>query len=157
MTGRPKKKDSKKRAAATGVTSLMKELWQAAVTLRGSIEPADYKRYVLPIIFLRFLSLRFERRRKELESLIRDRGSDYYTTNAKKARSILGDADEYRSHGAFIIPEKARWEYLRANAQSDKIKVLLDDALESLERAYPGNCGVFFHASLPAPTSIGKA
>jgi type I restriction-modification system DNA methylase subunit len=36
----------------------MKELWEAAVALRGNIEPADYKRYVLPIIFLRFLSLR---------------------------------------------------------------------------------------------------
>jgi type I restriction enzyme M protein len=42
---------------------LVKELWQAAVSLRGSIEPADYKRFVLPIIFLRFLSLQHERRR----------------------------------------------------------------------------------------------
>jgi type I restriction enzyme M protein len=42
---------------------LGKELWQAAVTLRGSIEPAEYKRYVLPLIFLRFLSLRHEHRR----------------------------------------------------------------------------------------------
>ena len=41
------------------ITDVLKELWQAAVNLRGSIEPADYKRYVLPIIFLRFLSLRF--------------------------------------------------------------------------------------------------
>jgi type I restriction enzyme M protein len=39
---------------------LVKELWQAAVTLRGSIEPAEYKRVVLPIIFLRFLSLQQE-------------------------------------------------------------------------------------------------
>ena len=43
----------------------------------GSIEPADYKRYVLPIIFLRFLSLRYERRRAELEKLIADPKSDY--------------------------------------------------------------------------------
>ena len=55
-----------------GLMQLVKELWQAAVTLRGSIEPADYKRYVLPIIFLRFLSLRYERRRAELERLIAD-------------------------------------------------------------------------------------
>ena len=37
-----------------GISDLIKELWQAAVNLRGSIEPADYKRYVLPLIFLRF-------------------------------------------------------------------------------------------------------
>jgi type I restriction enzyme M protein len=42
---------------------LIKELWQAAVTLRGSIEPAEYKRFVLPLIFLRFLSLASERHR----------------------------------------------------------------------------------------------
>ena len=56
---------------------LIKELWQAAVNLRGSIEPADYKRYVLPIIFLRFLSLRYEKRRDELESLVKEPGSGY--------------------------------------------------------------------------------
>ncbi len=42
---------------------MVQELWQAAVTLRGSIEPAEYKRFVLPIIILRFLSLASERRR----------------------------------------------------------------------------------------------
>ena len=46
-----------------GAMELVKELWQAAVMLRGSIEPAEYKRFVLPIIFLRFLSLRHEHRR----------------------------------------------------------------------------------------------
>lgn len=45
-----------------GIKELMKELWEAAVQLRGNIEPSDYKRYVLPIIFLRFLSLRYETR-----------------------------------------------------------------------------------------------
>ncbi len=45
------------------MVELGRELWQAAVTLRGSIEPAEYKRFVLPIIFLRFLSLRSEHRR----------------------------------------------------------------------------------------------
>ena len=28
--------------------ALVRELWQAAVNLRGLVEPADYKRYVLP-------------------------------------------------------------------------------------------------------------
>jgi type I restriction-modification system DNA methylase subunit len=37
-----------------GLAELLKELWNAAVALRGSIEPSDYKRYVLPLIFLRF-------------------------------------------------------------------------------------------------------
>ena len=115
-----------------GVVALTKELFQAAITLRGSVEPADYKRYVLPIIFLRFLSLRYDRRRAELEALIADKKSDYF--GDKKA---IHDPDEYRRVGAFVIPEAARWENLRKAAQADDIKVKLDDVLESLETQYP--------------------
>ena len=115
-----------------GVVALTKELFQAAITLRGSVEPADYKRYVLPIIFLRFLSLRYDRRRAELEALVADKKSDYF--GDKKA---IHDPDEYRRIGAFVIPEAARWENLRKAAQADDIKVKLDDVLESLENKYP--------------------
>src|SRR3954465_12342553 len=100
------KKTTYQEASTNGnITDVLKQLWEAAVNLRGSIEPADYKRYVLPIIFLRFLSLRYERRRAELESLIADPKSDYH--GDKKA---LNDPDEYRSAGAFIVPESARWD-----------------------------------------------
>ena len=68
---------------------LLGSLWEAAVELRGSIEPADYKRYVLPLIFLRFLSLRYERRRAELETLIADPNSDYFTEDPTAAAAIL--------------------------------------------------------------------
>lgn len=46
------KTDPSQPNGGNGVMALVKELWQAAVHLRGSIEPADYKRYVLPLIFL---------------------------------------------------------------------------------------------------------
>ncbi len=78
-----------------GVMALVKELWQAAVNLRGSVEPVDYKRYVLPIIFLRFLSLRFEARRAELDRLIKEPQSEYFGDT-----SALNDPDEYKSAGA---------------------------------------------------------
>ena len=124
-------------AGAASVTDLNRELFQAAVNLRGSIEPADYKRYVLPIIFLRFLSLRYERRRELLEKLIADPKSDYHTTNSKAVKQIIEDPDEYRSAGAFIVPPTARWSNIVQQAQSDDIKVKLDDILELLEKTYP--------------------
>lgn len=130
-------KQPKSEAPSNGTAQLMKELWQSAVTLRGSIEPADYKRYVLPIIFLRFLSLRYERRREELEVLLADPKSDYFTKDARARARILADADEYRAAGAFIVPEKARWSYILQHAQADTIKSILDDALELLEKTYP--------------------
>jgi type I restriction enzyme M protein len=135
---------SKKKATAVGnggagsVADLNRELFQAAVNLRGSIEPADYKRYVLPIIFLRFLSLRYERRREQLERLLADPKSDYYTKNPKAAAQVLEDPDEYRSAGAFIVAPQARWENIVKQAQADDIKVRLDNVLELLEKTYPG-------------------
>jgi type I restriction-modification system DNA methylase subunit len=58
---------------------------------------ADYKRYVLPIIFLRFLSLRYDRRRAELERLITDPTSDYYTPSKNHVDAILNNPDEYQA------------------------------------------------------------
>ena len=135
---KPRKKPASKEVpTANGHADLIKQLWQAAVNLRGSIETPDYKRYVLPLIFLRFLSLRYERRRAELEALTADPKSDYYSDDPKVRTSILEDPDEYRSAGAFVVPEQARWSYLLAHARDDDIKIKLDDALEALETAYP--------------------
>jgi len=107
----------KTEAPANGHAELLRQLFQAAIKLRASIEPADYKRYVLPIIFLRFLSLRYERRREELKRLIDDPQSDYYQLAA-----VLDEDDEYRAAGAFPVPEKARWSTILKHAQADDIK-----------------------------------
>ena len=129
---RPRGKGQRKpRQAGTGVVELTKQLWQAAVELRGSIEPADYKRYVLPIIFLRFLSVRYERRRVELERQVADPKSEYY-----RDKRALEDPDEYRAAGAFIVPEAARWVNIVKIAQRDDLKVRLDGVLETLEKKY---------------------
>lgn len=131
--GRPRRRARARYGAAPPKqVSLTKELWQAAVNLRGNIEPADYKRYVLPIIFLRFLSLRYEQRRQALEGFVRDPSSEYFGDTA-----ALDDPDEYRSAGAFVLPQEARWESIVKTAQADDIKVRLDNLLELLEDAYP--------------------
>ncbi|NBB75221.1 MAG: N-6 DNA methylase [Bacteroidetes bacterium] len=118
------------------------ELWEAAVDLRGNIAPADYKHYVLPLLFLRYLSLRYNERRDELESLVKDPESAYYTEDQAIQEDILADPDEYKRKGAFIIPEEARWSYLRDHAQDDDIKLKVDHAMELLEDTYPELQGV---------------
>jgi type I restriction enzyme M protein len=134
--GSKSKKQSEQRGNG-GIRELLNELWEAAVSLRGSIEPADYKRYVLPIIFLRFLSLRYDHRRLELEKLLDDPKSEYHTTDAKIRADVLSDPDEYRAGGAFIVPEAARWENIIKVAPADDIKTKLDDILQHLEDTYP--------------------
>lgn len=131
-----KKTKEKPKQGNGGFAELMKELWEAAVALRGTIEPADYKRYVLPIIFLRFLSLRYEKRRADLRTFVEE-SRPGYDVGIGNINAILNAPDEYRAGGAFIVPESARWENIVAEAQRDDIKTHLDDTLQLLEDTYP--------------------
>ena len=129
-----KKKDATPAAVkgSSGMVALTRELWDAAVAMRGTIEPADYKRYVLPIIFLRFLSMRFEKRRAELQAMVADPKSDYFGIDA-----ILEDADEYKSAGTMIVPPNARWSHIvEVVAPADDVKVQVDNVLQSLSETY---------------------
>jgi type I restriction enzyme M protein len=117
---------------ATSVQELLNQLYQAAGKLRGSIEPSDYKRYVLPLIFLRFLSMRYERRLAELESFVNDPNSEYF-----QQTGITEDHDEYRRVGVFILPEEARWDSIVKISRADDIKIRLDNILDLLEKTYP--------------------
>ncbi len=116
---------------------LLKELWNAAVALRGNIEPADYKRYVLPLIFLRFLSLRYEQRRAEIDAKIADPKSELFTPNVKEANQIREDADLYLARQVFLIPEAARWDHIVRIARADDVRLRLDNILALLEKTFP--------------------
>ena len=118
------------------------ELWEAAVSLRGTVAPADYKHYVLPLLFLRYLSLRYERRHAELVGMVKDPASPYYTDDEAVRQDIVDDPDEYTRKNVYVVPEEARWSYIVAHAQDDDIKVKLDHAMGTLETAYPDLKGV---------------
>ena len=130
--GAATKKSGKSKSAVAPSVELTRELFQAAVALRRTIEPADYKRYVLPIIFLRFLSLRYEHRRAELAKMIGEPDSPMYGDAA-----ALNDPDEYRAKNVFVVPEEARWSRIVEMARQDDIKLRLDNVLEAVENAYP--------------------
>src|SRR6476620_6496796 len=93
--------------------SFQSELWETAVTLRGTVSPADYKHYVLPLLFLRYLSLRYEPRRKALQTLLHDPGSDYYTGDPETDADVVCDPTEYEKDNIFVVPTEASWDYIR--------------------------------------------
>jgi type I restriction enzyme M protein len=130
-------KKKAKEPAQTGQGALLKELWNAAVSLRGNIEPADYKRYVLPLIFLRFLSLRYEKRRGEIDSEMADPASDIYTTDSQMQLVLREEADRYLEKNVFLVPEEARWENIVKIARADDVKLQLDKIMGRLEEAFP--------------------
>ncbi len=121
----------------TSNSNLEKELWQTAVNLRGTVAPAEYKNYVLPLLFMRYLSLRYEQRYEQLALLLKDRRSHYYTGDAAVDQEILEDPVEYESQNVFIVPDEARWSTLRRHARADDIKIRLDKAMRLLEESHP--------------------
>jgi type I restriction enzyme M protein len=119
-----------------------RELWETAVTLRGTVAPADYKHYVLPMLFLRYLSLRYEQRRGQLQMLLKDPQSEYYTGDPETDGEILEDPSEYARDNVLVVPEEASWDYLRRNARAGDIKLRLDNAMKLLEERHPRLQGV---------------
>ncbi|WP_345912067.1 class I SAM-dependent DNA methyltransferase [Bacillus altitudinis] len=137
-----------------------KDLFDAANKLRGSVAPSEYKNFVLPLIFLRYLSLRYEKRREELEALVSDPSSDWYMEDLEMRKEILTDEDQYRSERVYILPDEAHWSYIVANAKQPTIKKVLDDAMKLIEEANPELEGVLprniYQASnIPAESIAG--
>jgi type I restriction enzyme M protein len=110
-----------------------KELWDAANELRGAVSENNYKNYILPLVFLKHLSERHELVQDELRGLVSEPQSEYYTKDKEEQAYILNDPDEYRSRNTFVIPEIASWQYLKDNAEQDDIKVIVDDAFDTIQ------------------------
>ena len=95
-----------------------KQIWAAADKLRGNMDASEYKHVVLGLIFLKYISDKFEDRYKELLA---------------ESEGFEEDKDEYTMEGIFYVPEKARWEYLQDNALSPEIGRMVDDAMIAIE------------------------
>lgn len=106
------------------------------------MDAAEYKHVVLGLIFLKYVSDIFTKRREELETLTRDESSDYFMPNEAARLSVLESRDEYTSQGVFWIPEGNRWEDLRKNAKQTDIGARLDAAMDAIERENPTLKGV---------------
>jgi len=111
-----------------------KELWAAADKLRGNIDVSEYKNIVLGLLFLKYISDTFYKRRKELEISIRDPKNENFYIKEESARyQIIETKDFYKSAGVFYVPEKARWEYLQTKTMQSDIGKVLDKAMEYIE------------------------
>lgn len=111
-----------------------KELWAAADKLRGNIDVSEYKNIVLGLLFLKYISDAFYKRREELDTLTRDpKNEDFYVKDEKARSQILETKDFYKSAGVFYVPEKSRWEYLQTKTMQSDIGQVLDKAMERIE------------------------
>lgn len=114
------KKPATKKAAKKTQVGFEESLWDAANKLRGSVESAEYKHIVLSLIFLKFISDKFEARKK---AIIAEYGDEY-----------IDMVDFYAMDNVFYLPEDARWSYIQINAKQGDIAVKIDTALHAVEK-----------------------
>ena len=95
------------------------KIWKAADILRGSLDASQYKGVVLGLIFLKYISDRFDQKFQELQ------GDEYADPE---------DKDEYTAENIFYVPAEARWSKISAAAHTPQIGVVIDEALTAIER-----------------------
>jgi type I restriction enzyme M protein len=125
-----------RKSAETQSADLKETLWKAADKLRGSMDAAEYKHFVLGLIFLKYTSDAFDDRRAQIESELEGDGIP-----EKNRAALLEDRDEYTGRGIFWVPPAARWETLAEKAKSragqTSIGQLLDSAMKAVGDANP--------------------
>ncbi len=94
-------------------------IWRAADKLRGNLNASEYEGVVLGLIFLKYISDKFEAKFAELSE-------DEYAD--------VEDKDEYEADGVFFVPQDARWSVISQAAHTPQIGKVIDDALEAIER-----------------------
>ncbi len=122
--------------------TLEARLWEAADALRGNQEPSEYKHVVLGLVFLKYISDRFEARHQHLEAVFSDPTSDDYISNSETRTHLLESRDEYTSHNVFWVPEEARWQYIQSKAKLPDIGQVIDRAMDLIEKENPAIRGV---------------
>jgi type I restriction enzyme M protein len=131
------------KAAAKPSKTLEQTLWDAADKMRGNLEAGEYKHVVLGLVFLKYVSDAFQDRRAWLEAATADPANkDYYVAKADRRASIIEDRNEYTSNNVFWVPTEARWTYLQDRAKQPEIGVLIDAAMDLIEKENPTLKGV---------------
>ena len=95
-------------------------VWRGCDTLRGAVDPTQYKDYVLTMLFVKYLS---------------DVWKDKVTQYEEKYQGDTERIDRALRRERFYVPEKCTFDYLYQHRNEDNIGELIDMALMGLEDA----------------------
>ena len=95
-----------------------KRIWDAACVLWGHIPAAEYRKVIVGLIFLRYISTAFKKKYDELVA---------------EGDGFENEPDEYLADNIFFVPEKARWETIAKAAHTPEIGIVIDDAMRAIE------------------------
>jgi len=135
----PGRKKNGRLPGAQGTAELRAVLWRAADKLRGSMDAALYKDFVLGLVFLKYVNDAFAERRDQVRAGLRADG----VPESRLAES-LDDKDAYARAGVFWVPADARWDRLAARAENAGAGAgeLIDGAMDAIMTANASLAGV---------------
>ena len=96
-----------------------KQLWDAACVLWGHIPAAEYRKVIIGLIFLRYISAAFDKRYQELVA---------------DGDGFEDDRDAYTMENVFFVPEEARWSTIASAAHTPEIGTVIDTAMRAIEQ-----------------------
>lgn len=102
----------------TANTGFEKQIWDAACVLWGHIPAAEYRKVIVGLIFLRYISSAFEKRYEELVT---------------DGDGFEDDKDAYSADNIFFVPIEARWDKIASAAHTPEIGTIIDDAMRAIE------------------------
>lgn len=94
------------------------QIWDAACVLWGHIPASEYRKVIIGLIFLRYISAAFDKRRQEL---------------LDEGEGFEDDIDAYTMENVFFVPEEARWNTIADAAHTPEIGIVLDNAMKAIE------------------------
>ncbi len=99
-----------------------KQIWDAACVLWGHIPAAEYRKVIIGLIFLRYISCVFEKKYKQL---------------VEEGDGFEDDRDAYTEDNVFFVPKEARWDVIAEAAHRPEIGTVIDDAMRAIESENP--------------------
>ena len=96
-----------------------KQIWDAACVLWGHIPAAEYRKVIVGLIFLRYISSAFMKRYEEL---------------VEEGEGFEDDRDAYVEENIFFVPEEARWDKIASSAHKSEIGIVIDEAMRAIEK-----------------------
>lgn len=116
-------------------------LWKAAGTFRGTIDAANYKDFVLSMLFLKYLDDTYTEFLRELEE--RYKGNP---VRIERARKNL----------PFVLEDNQRFDYLYTNRYDPKIGEMINTALQGIQDGNAELRGVFRSINFNSESMLGN-
>ncbi|HUN10456.1 MAG TPA: type I restriction-modification system subunit M [Aggregatilineales bacterium] len=117
-------------------------LWRACDTFRGTIDPSEYKNYILVMLFVKYIS---------------DVWSDHREALIAQYEGDVGRAERSLQYERFILPKGADFATLYDQRNAPNLGEIINKALEAIENANKAKLnGVFRNIDFNSEANLGQ-